>query len=123
MAVLDRRRVVSGSSDRRLRVWDVESGQTLQTLKGHSGSVRSVAVLDSRRVVSGSSDRTFRVWDVESGKVECLFTLDARGTSMAVIPDRRVIVAGDQAGRVHFFDFVEERQLTKRRTGSTSTPA
>jgi hypothetical protein len=28
-------------------------------------------------------------------------------TAVAVIPDRRVIVAGDDSGRVHFFDFVE----------------
>jgi len=26
---------------------------------------------------------------------------------VAVIPDRRIIVAGDDSGRVHFFDFVE----------------
>ena len=107
VAVLDSRRVVSGSSDRTLRVWDVESGQTLQTLEGHSQGVLAVAVLDSRRVVSGSDDRTLRVWDVESGEVECLFTLDAPVSAVAVIPDRRVIVAGDSSGRVHFFDFVE----------------
>jgi hypothetical protein len=28
-------------------------------------------------------------------------------TAIAVIPDRRIIVAGDSSGRVHFFDFVE----------------
>jgi WD40 repeat protein len=47
-----------------------------------------------------------RVWDVESAKVECMFTLDAPVTAVAVIPDRRVIVAGDRSGRVHFFDLV-----------------
>jgi len=107
MAVLDSRRVVSGSEDWTLRAWDVESGQTLQILEGHSGRVLAVAVLDDRRVVSGSVDRTLRVWDVESGEVECLFTLDAPVTAVAVIPDRRVIVAGDESGRVHFFDFIE----------------
>jgi hypothetical protein len=61
--------------------------------------VRAVAVLDSRRVVSGSFDKTLRLWDVESGKVECLFTLDAPVTALAVLPDRRIIVAGDGSGR------------------------
>ena len=69
--------------------------------------VSTVAVLDSRRVISGSHDRTVCVWDVESGKVECLFTLDASVTAVAVIPERCVIVAGDASGRVHFFDFIE----------------
>jgi len=107
LAVLDSRRVVSGSADRTLRVWDAERGQPLQTLKGHSDWVNTVAMLDSGRVVSGSADRTLRVWDVESGEVECLFTLDAPVDAVAVIPDRRIIVAGDSSGRVHFFDFVE----------------
>ena len=122
VAVLDSRRVVSGSDDHTLRVWDVESGQTLQTLKGHSSGVSAVAVLDSRRVVSGSRDLTLRVWDVESGEVECLFTLDMLVTFVAVIPDRRVIVAGDQSGRVHFFDFVEGGDSVDAGTVPSSTP-
>jgi|GEM_PF-4989387 len=63
-----------------------------------------------------------RVWDVESGEVECLFTLDARVTAVAVIPDRRVIVAGDQSGRVHFFDFVEDGESGDAGTVPGSTP-
>jgi WD40 repeat protein len=106
VAVLDSRRVISGSSDQTLRVWDVESGQTLQTLEGHSDEINTMAVLDSRRVVSGSADRTLRVWDIESGE-ECLFTLDAPVTAVAVVPSRRTIIAGDTSGRVHFFDLVE----------------
>src|SRR6185312_11547714 len=83
-------RVVSGSYDGRLRVWDAESGQTLQTLEGPTG-INAVAVLDSRRVVSGSDGQTLRVWDVESG--ETLQTL--KGPSwfyaLAVLDSRRVV--------------------------------
>ena len=46
--------------------------------------------------------------------MECLFTLDAPVTAVAVIPDSRVIVAGDRLGRVHFFDFVEPLSLAKQ---------
>ncbi len=105
VAVLDRRRVVSGSYDGTLRVWDVESGRSLQILEG--SWARAVAVLDRRRVVSGSVDWTLQVWDLEKEEVECLFTLDAPVHAVAVIPDRRIIVAGDRLSRVHFFDFVE----------------
>ncbi|HBL30191.1 MAG TPA: hypothetical protein DD490_25440 [Acidobacteria bacterium] len=101
------RRVVSGSGDGTLRVRDVESGQTLKTLEGHSRGVSAVAVLDCRRVVSGAADGTLRVWDVESGKVACLFTLEAPVTAVTVTPGCRGIVVGDQSGRLHFFDFVE----------------
>ncbi len=109
VAVLDSRRVVSSSNDGTLRVWDAEGGQTLQVLErqGHSAGFDAIAVLDSCRVVSGSHDRTIQVWNLESEKAECLFMLEAPVIAVAVIPDRRIIVAGDRSGRVHFFDFVE----------------
>jgi WD40 repeat protein/serine/threonine protein kinase len=65
----DGRHAVSASSDRTLRLWDLESGQTLRALDGHSGSVQAIAVTsDGRRAVSGSDDGTLRLWDLESGQ-------------------------------------------------------
>ncbi|MCH8241546.1 MAG: hypothetical protein IH897_02920 [Planctomycetes bacterium] len=65
----DGRRIVSGSLDRTLKVWDAQSGRETLTLKGHTGEVSSVAFSpDGRRIVSGSSDKTLKVWDAESGQ-------------------------------------------------------
>jgi len=36
----DGRRVVSAAKDKTLKVWDVESGECVATLEGHSNSVR-----------------------------------------------------------------------------------
>ena len=66
-------RVVSGSYDSSLRVWDPSTGQCLQSLKGHSNRVSCVAVLPDGRVVSGSDDGTIKKWNLESG--ECLETM------------------------------------------------
>lgn len=60
----DGRHVVSGSNDYTLRVWDLATGETKETLQGHTSSVIAVAVTpDGRHVVSGSYDYTLRVWD------------------------------------------------------------
>ena len=49
--------------------------ECLQTLKGHSRGVRSVAFShDSARLASASYDRTVKIWDASSG--ECLPTLE-----------------------------------------------
>ena len=62
VAVVDAQRVVSGSDDNTLKLWDLESGRCVQTLTGHSGTVDAVAVVDAQRVLSGSDDNTLKVW-------------------------------------------------------------
>lgn len=65
-------RVVSGSRDATLRVWDLETGECLHVLVGHVAAVRCVQY-DGRLVVSGAYDYTVKVWDPE--RQECLHTL------------------------------------------------
>jgi WD40 repeat protein len=88
----DGRRAVSGSSDKMLRMWDLESGRCLRILEGHTDRVTSVSMTpDGRRAVSGSRDE-MRVWDLESG--ECLRTLEGYTSNvMSVTPDGRRAVS------------------------------
>jgi len=62
---LDGKRIVSGSFDNTLKVWDAQTGQETLTLKGHSSYVNSVSFSpDGKRIVSGSTDNTLKVWDI-----------------------------------------------------------
>lgn len=58
--------VVSGSTDRTLRVWNAETGECIHVLQGHASTVRCLAMHENK-VVSGSRDGTLRVWDVKQG--------------------------------------------------------
>ena len=71
-------KTVSGSSDRNRRgeveLWDVASGECLQTWEGHSNGVTTVPFSpDSSKIMSGSSDYTVKIWNMASG--ECQWTL------------------------------------------------
>ena len=97
-------RIVSGSSDDTLRVWDSSTGQCLQILEGHKGMINCVAVLPDGRIVSGSSDDTLRVWDSSTG--QCLQILEGhKGTIyyVAVLPDGR-IVSGSSDNSLRVWD-------------------
>jgi WD40 repeat protein len=92
----DGKRVISGSSDNTLKVWDLRTGKEEFTLKGHSDWVNAVAVTaDGKRAISGSSDNTLKVWDLTTGKEE--FTLKGHSNSVnavAVTADGKRAISG-----------------------------
>jgi len=55
---------LSGSWDHTLRLWSLESGNTVKRFIGHSKDVLSVAFsADNRQIVSGSRDRSIKLWN------------------------------------------------------------
>ncbi|GAA6010151.1 hypothetical protein JCM11491_005364 [Sporobolomyces phaffii] len=84
----DDKKVVSGSRDKTIRVWDTASGTTTRILKGHEGSILCLQY-DDEILLSGSSDSRILMWDLVGdegtgrGKYEVKMTLV--GHAMAVL--------------------------------------
>src|ERR1700683_4542981 len=87
--------LISASRDRTLKVWDLESGRELRTLRGHTDFVYGVAVTaDGRYALSASRYRTLKVWEGEPGReVRTLTGHSASVTSLAASCDRRTVAS------------------------------
>jgi len=88
---IDGDRIVSGSDDNTIKIWDINTGGCIQTLEGHRSPVMSVAI-DGDRIVSGSRDKTIKIWNT---KGDCIKTLEGHSgwvRSVAIVGDR--IVSG-----------------------------
>lgn len=121
----DGRYAVSGSADKTLRVWDLETGTCTRTFEGHTGEIWSVAITpDGRYAVSGSSDKTLRVWGLETGR--CSRTLEGHTGvvwSVAITPDGRFVVSGGEALRVWDLEIGQCIRTLERHTDQVSSLA
>lgn len=59
-------KIITGSDDHTITVYDSQTGLQLHRLEGHDGGVWALQYVGNL-LVSGSTDRTVRVWDVERG--------------------------------------------------------
>jgi WD40 repeat protein len=93
----DGRWAASGSDDKTVKIWDLETGECRTTLEGHTNYVMSVAITpDGTRVLSGANDDTIRVWDASKEKSLACWQAN-QGLVYSVVPmadGKRVITAG-----------------------------
>src|SRR6478672_8088018 len=120
----DGHRIVSGSFDATVRLWDAETGQPVgQALTGHTNVVTSVAFSpDGRRIVSGSYDNTVRVWDAATGQpVGQPFTGHTAGVNgVAFSPDGKRIASASADKTVRVWDADTGKPVGQPFTGHTN---
>ena len=103
---LDGQYIVSGSSDKTVKLWDVKNQVLLHTFDGHESGVNSVAFSpDAQYIVSGSSDNTVKLWDVENQVLLHSFN-DHKFlvNSVAFSPDGQYIVSGSSDNTIKLWD-------------------
>ena len=70
---LDGMSLVSGSNDRTVKLWDIQTGGVVKTFHGHTSYVLSVSISPHHtRIASGSADKTICLWDIQTGVCCCV---------------------------------------------------
>ncbi|KAI1187986.1 WD40 repeat-like protein [Nemania serpens] len=59
-------KIITGSDDMLIHVYDTKTGKLRRRLEGHEGGVWALQY-EGNTLVSGSTDRSVRVWDIEKG--------------------------------------------------------
>jgi len=108
----DSEKILTGSDDAIIDIYDTTTGKRLNRLAGHEGGVWALEYQDNI-LVSGSTDRSVRIWDMDDGKclhvfqghtstVRCLQIVQPvkTGTTLdgkdIMTPPHRLIITGSR---------------------------
>jgi WD40 repeat protein len=91
----DQTKVVTGSWDNTIRVWNAQTGKLEQSLAGHERLVNSIAISDDgTNLVSASDDKTLKVWNLQTGElIQTLKGHDDVVNSVALTPDGKTAIS------------------------------
>ncbi|XP_041733124.2 autophagy-related protein 16-1 isoform X1 [Coregonus clupeaformis] len=100
--LLDNARIVSGSYDRTLKLWDLRSKVCMKTV--FAGSSCNDIVCTEQCVMSGHFDKKVRFWDIRAESIVCELELLGRVTSLDLNHDRTELLTCSRDDLVKIID-------------------
>ncbi|XP_046718211.1 autophagy-related protein 16-1 isoform X2 [Silurus meridionalis] len=100
--LLDNARIVSGSYDRTLKLWDLRSKVCMKTV--FAGSSCNDIVCTEQCVMSGHFDKKVRFWDIRAESTVCELELLGRVTSLDLNHDRTELLACSRDDLIKIID-------------------
>jgi WD40 repeat protein len=103
LLVLNDETLVSGSADKTIKVWDINTGRELHTLTGHSECINLLWIsFDNATLVSGSIDGQIKLWDIATGiELNTFSYYNEEPWAIIVAPDGLKVVSIKQRQKRH----------------------
>lgn len=113
----DGKKVISGSHDQTIRIWDASTKKNLSTLE-NTGKIFSLAMTPNQKhILYGANDGTIRIWNLKKNhpKPRDYLGMHSESThlvlSLAISRDGKYVVSGGTDGKVMVWDFATKKRL------------
>lgn len=117
----DGKKVVSGSDDCSVKLWDLESGECLLSLDmahtddAHIEEITGVIPIENGKyIVSSSYDHTVRMWDAETGECMWCGRHSDSVTCITRIPGSQLIASGGIDGIIKIWNIETGKEIGKQ---------
>jgi WD40 repeat protein len=92
--------LISGSSDKTIKCWDINSGQCVNTIQAHNDSVVSLEILSAEQVISGSYGE-IKIWNIRTSELmNTLMTPNWVRCIISYLNDRIISGGGDNTIKI-----------------------
>ncbi|XP_038155030.1 guanine nucleotide-binding protein subunit beta-5a-like [Cyprinodon tularosa] len=107
--------ILTSSGDGTCALWDVESGQLLQSFHGHAADVLCLDLAPSETgntFVSGGCDKKANVWDMRSGQcIQSFETHESDINSVRYYPSGDAFASGSDDATCRLYDLRADREV------------
>ena len=122
----DNRTLASADRNGNIDLWDLTSGEHIQTRKSHAEGISSIAYsYDGKKFASAGGDGTVRIWDALTGEQVHILEEEAGPViSVAFSPDNLTLASSSQNGVVRLWNVENgKRKLTIPKKGNGDSVA
>ncbi|KAL6045120.1 non-specific serine/threonine protein kinase [Balamuthia mandrillaris] len=102
----DEEKIVSGSEDETIKVWNLHTRECRLTMRGHNSGVWCLQ-FHKDRLLSGSEDATVKVWDLQNGRCIHTFTGHVKGVWSLQFQDR-MLASGSEDHTIKIWDLQKQ---------------
>lgn len=103
LQIWDDTTLATGSYDNTVKIWDIESGEEIRTLTGHTRGIRALQ-MDNNKLVSASLDGTVKVWNWRTGQLLNTLSSHSDGVISVHFQENSIATGSiDHSIRVHNF--------------------
>jgi serine/threonine protein kinase len=103
--------LASGSTDKTLKIWNLETLDRVRTYRGHRDYVTAVALsTGGKDVASASLDGKVRIWSARANRLtRSLSGHDGKANALAFAPSGDVLASAGADGKIRVWDFKKSR--------------
>ncbi len=105
--------IVSGSSDKTVKIWDAQTGEMLNSIEAHNKSVYQVEFNPViNQFASCSSDSTIKIWDSESAElIKMLDDNDCKVNAISYHPSGNYLASCGSNSLIYIWDLSTSKKI------------
>jgi WD40 repeat protein len=100
-------KVASGGQDSKIKIWDIDKKECVETLEGHSSIIWDIKYINDK-IISASDDNSSKIFDLKDKSNKYLFYTRRHISCVAILPNNKVLLA--IARNILLFDLETKQQ-------------